>query len=67
MNLDGLVRMLGRMLFNRALRGGIDHVARGGKDPADMTPEERKKAQSARQTARRAQQALRMGRRIGRF
>lgn len=56
-------RLAGRMA-RRGLNRGLDHVARGGRRPADMSPEERAQLRQARQTAKRARQAARLMRRL---
>ena len=71
MNVNQIVNMVLRMVVNRLLRrgidAGIDRVAGKGRPAGQMTPEERRRAQAAKQGAGRARQALRLGRRIGRF
>ena len=59
-----LIDMILRRVMGRLINRGITHVAGGGKDRAEMTPEERRQARSARQTARRARQAARLARRM---
>jgi hypothetical protein len=71
MDINGLINMVGRMIFGRLLRrgidAGIDRVAGSGKAPADMTPEERQQSRAMRRQARQARQAIKAGRRIGRM
>ena len=55
-----ILSMILRLFIGRAVNGGIDLLARGGKDPATMTPEERQSVAKNRQTARQAKQAIRL-------
>ena len=55
-----------RMFMRKGMNAGIKHIASKGKNPKDMTPEERTQAKNAQSVAKRAQQLARMGRRIGR-
>jgi hypothetical protein len=61
-----LTMMFVRRAVNRGIRKGINTVAGSGKRPADMTPEERVQARNARQLTKRARQAARITRRLGR-
>ena len=61
-----ILSMILRMFIGRAVGSGVDLLARGGKDPATMTPEERQSVAKNRQTARQAKQAIRLMRRFGR-
>lgn len=65
MNIVDLIlrRVLGTFI-NRGINAGIDRASSGGKSRNDMTPEERKRARAARQTAKRARQAARLTRRM---
>jgi hypothetical protein len=65
--MNRILQQLFRMFLNRGINAGIDKAAGSGKSHKDMTPEERAAAKAARETAKRARQAIRMGRRIGRF
>ena len=53
-----------RMAMNTLLSKGINKVAQGGKDPQDMTAEERRSAQSKRQNMGRARKATNILRRF---
>ena len=64
MDWNRLFSMLSKMFIRTAVNKGISFAARRGKDPKDMTPEERKQAQNARQMADKAQKAARLGRRF---
>lgn len=68
MNIERMIMMIGRMIMRRVLhRGvdaGIDYASRRGKDREELTPEERKRAQSAKATAKRAKQGARLMRRM---
>jgi hypothetical protein len=67
MDLNRLISMFVRMFVNKGINAGITYAAGRGKDPEAMTPEERKHAKAGRQNAKRARQALRLGRKIGRL
>lgn len=60
MNMNRLINMGLRLL----MRKGTDLAANRGKRPADMTPQERKQAQDARQTAQKARRGMRAARRF---
>jgi hypothetical protein len=70
MDVQRLISMLGRMFLRKAmtkgLNAGIDLFARKGKAPADMTPADHEQARQAREMAKRAKQAARITRRLGR-
>jgi hypothetical protein len=61
MNAEQLIRMIGRrllgQLINRGINAGIDKASGG----------DRKQARQAKQATRRARQAMRIGRRFGKF
>ncbi|WP_102110077.1 hypothetical protein [Oceaniglobus roseus] len=65
--MNQLVNMIVRMFLNKGINAGIDRMSGGRKPTRDMTPEERAQARAGRQNAKRAKQALRVVRRIGRF
>ncbi len=67
MNSNQLIRMLTRLVARKGINKGIDHLARKGKDPAAMTPEERAQAKSSRQSMQQGQKGLRTLRRFMRF
>lgn len=71
MNANQIINMIFRMFLRRGINQGINRMAgggaAGGRSHKDMTPEERAQAKAGRENAKRAQQALRVGRRIGRF
>lgn len=70
MNLNQLlnmaINMVMRRLVNTGITKGIDLAARRGKPKAQMTAEDHNQASAARQTAKRARQAARITRRLGR-
>lgn len=66
MDLNGLFRMLTRMVLNKPVRAGIDFAARRGKPEAAMTPEEREQARKGRKLAQRARELSRVTRRFWR-
>ena len=57
-------RMVTRRLINIGINKGIDVAAKRGQGGEDMTPEQR---QAVGKQTKRAKQALRVSRRIGRF
>lgn len=52
------------MFISTAVNTGIEHAARKGKPESEMTPEERKQARAAKETAQRTQKLMRMSRRF---
>lgn len=67
MQLDRILRMILGRVMNRGINAGIRHATNRGRDPQDMTPEERSRARDGRETAKRARQAMKITRRMGRF
>ncbi|MEJ6478866.1 MAG: hypothetical protein QNL92_09330 [Octadecabacter sp.] len=67
MNADRIISMILRRLMNTGINKGINLAANRGRDPNDMTDEERTQAKQARDNAKRGRKAMQMGRRIGRF
>ncbi|MBL9048545.1 MAG: hypothetical protein JNK19_00345 [Tabrizicola sp.] len=66
MNLNGLFNMLAKMFIRNAVNTGIDYAARRGKPDAELTPEERAQAKSAKDIANKAQEAAKVARRLWR-
>lgn len=64
MDLNRLFGMLTRMFISTAVNTGIDYAASKGKPEAEMTPEERKQARAAKETAQRSRKLIQMGRRF---
>lgn len=64
MDLNRLMTMLTRMFIRSAINTSVDFAARKGKPAAELTPEERKQAQSAKAMADKARKAARLGRRF---
>jgi hypothetical protein len=62
--LNGVLNQLLRRFLGRTINTGIDYAARRGKDVADMTPDEREQARSAKQLAQRARKISRLTRRL---
>jgi hypothetical protein len=62
-----IMRMFVRKAVTRGMSAGIGRMAGGGKATSEMTPDERRAAQAAKKTARRAKQATKLSRRVGRF
>lgn len=62
-----VVRMVLRPLLNRGINAGINRASRG-RAPADETPAQKAlREQNANETSKRARQAAKLGRRMGRF
>lgn len=59
-----VTRMMMRRLVNMGINKGIDVAAKRGQGGEELTPEQR---QAAGKQSKRAKQAVRMSRRIGRF
>ncbi|WP_298261637.1 hypothetical protein [uncultured Litoreibacter sp.] len=59
-----VIRMVMRRVINMGINKGIDVAAKRGQRGEDLTPEQRQKAG---EHSKRAKQAVRMSRRIGRF
>jgi hypothetical protein len=66
LDLNRVVKLLMGMVIAPLTKLGIDYVARRGKPEAEMTPQERDQARSARELAARAQKAAKLARRLGR-
>ena len=62
--MDQIFNMVFRMVTRRLINKGIDVAAKRGQGGEDMTPEQR---QAVGKQTKRAKQALRVSRRIGRF
>lgn len=71
MNGSQIVNMVLRMVMNRLIRKGVnagfDRMFGSGKAPENMTPEERRRAQSAKKQTAQARKTLRAARRLNRF
>ena len=63
--MERIIRMVLRQLLRRGVDKGISMAARRGQDPD--APETRERERTARDHGRRAQRAMRMARRMGRF
>lgn len=66
MDIGRALQMLLRMMLRPMINLGINYLARRGKPEAEMTPDERLQAGKARELAKRAEQAARLARRLGR-
>jgi flagellar motility protein MotE (MotC chaperone) len=64
MDMNRLISMLTRMFVRSAVKTGVDYAARKGKPDAELTPEERKQAQTAKAMADKAHKASRLARRF---
>ncbi len=67
MSAEQLTRMVTRILTRRGMGAGMDVLSRGGKDPSEMTAEERAQAKSSRQAMRNGQRGMRQARRFMKF
>ena len=76
MNANGLInmviRIVMRQVIGRGINAGIDMATRrrsegGAPGQGEAAPQDRRQAAEGRETARRAKQAMRVTRRIGRF
>lgn len=67
MSAEQLTRMVTRILTRWGMGAGMDMLSRGGKDPAEMTAEEREQAKSSRQAMRNGQRGMRQARRFMKF
>lgn len=61
-----VIRTVTRRLINLGINKGMDVVARKGKPKGHITAGDRKQAQDARALAKRARQAAKITRRLGR-
>ncbi|MCB2093507.1 MAG: hypothetical protein KDE11_03790 [Rhodobacteraceae bacterium] len=70
MDLNRLINMVIRQVLHRLVRTGVDRgidlATRKGKPKEQMTPDERKQAQMGKDMAKRARQAAKVTRRLGR-
>ncbi|MDM7931078.1 hypothetical protein [Tabrizicola sp.] len=64
MDINRLIGMVTKMFVRSAVDTGINFAARKGKPDAEMSPEKRKQAQSAKAMANKAKKAARLGRRF---
>lgn len=62
--MDAILRMIFNRLLGQVLNRGIDHLARGGRDPSEMTKAERKDYRAGKQAARKARMAANIARRF---
>jgi hypothetical protein len=60
------MRFFGRKLMNQGISKGVQMAAGKGKPAHEMTAAERKQAQVGREAIKRARQAARITRRLGR-
>ena len=71
--INSFLRRIGRRLLNRGIDAGIDIYAKRNRDcradeaDAPLTPEEKARANEARQMAKKARKAAKLARRISRF
>lgn len=61
-----IMNMFFRKAMNKGINAGINQLARNGKDPKDMTPEDHAQAKQAKDLAQRARQMAKLSRRLGR-
>ena len=65
--IDMVMKMILRKFLNKGINSGIDMATRKGKNPQDMTPEEREEVKRAKDASKNAQRAMRVTRRMGKF
>lgn len=65
--MNQILRMILRMAMNKGINRGIRTMSTRGRDPREMTPDERAKAQGQRQNLQHARRAVNLLRRFGRF
>jgi hypothetical protein len=66
MDTGRLLQMILRLVMRKGMRFGMDYLARGGKDPAQMTPEERARMAKSRGIGQHLQKAQRITRMLRR-
>jgi hypothetical protein len=66
MNTSQLISTVLRFILRPLIMAGIDVAARRGKDTSEMTAEEKAQARSARDMAKRAEDAIKLTRRLRR-
>ena len=59
-----ILHRLLRQVINRGISTGIKHVASRGKTPAEMTPDERQQAQSAKKAGQNVRRAANVARKM---
>lgn len=62
-----VIRQITRRLVNLGINKGIDLASKRGRKDADLTEADRDQARDAKEMAKRARQAQRATKRIGRF
>ncbi len=68
--MDRILRMIFNQFLHKGINHGVNRVARGGNGSARKSQQadtDRQQQQGQKDMAKRARQALRAGRRIGRF
>jgi hypothetical protein len=65
--LSMIMRMIFRKAVNKGINAGVNRMAGGGKAKQDLSPAERKQMRQAKQTTKRARQAAKATRRLGKF
>ena len=61
-----VINLVLRKVINRGVDAGINYASKRGKTDDQMTPEDLQQAKSAKEMAKRAKQAINVGRKIGR-
>lgn len=61
------LRILTRKAVNKGLNAGVKQMSKGNAAQGKLTPEERAARKQAQETAKRAKQAARLARRLGKF
>lgn len=70
MNIERIIQMIFRMVLRRGISFGIKksvNLMSGDRKDENKTPQERQEAQANKKAAKRARQAMKISRRIGRF
>ena len=61
-----IINAVMRQLISRGVKTGIDYATRKSRSDDDMTPANRQQSLDAKATAKRAQQAANLAKRLGR-
>jgi len=62
-----IIKMVMRKLINKGINAGVEKVARKGKSKDQMTAQDKQNTKTARDMTKRARQAMRVGRKIGKL
>lgn len=67
MNVNSIISMILRRFVSRGIRKAFDMAANPAQAPGPMSPQDRARAKSGKDTAKNASKMMRLGRRIGKF